>query len=159
MSSAERGLSKTASTTSFLSSFMSSLCRVRNKIMYVLSWQTVYALTRVLFWCLFPSLLRNSGNKHQNNPLVSHSSTYIILYIILIFTNSGGLPTLPRARTLIAASSRMYGKCDQFMMTSLNGNISRVTGPLCGEFTGPRWIPRTKAMDVELWCFLWSASE
>ena len=34
------------------------------------------------------------------------------------------------------------------MMTSLNGNIFRVTGPLCGEFTGDRWIPRTKASDV-----------
>ena len=54
-----------------LASFMGSLCRVRNKIMYVLLWRTVYVLTRVLFWCLFPSLLRNSGNKHQNNPLVS----------------------------------------------------------------------------------------
>ena len=31
-----------------------------------------------------------------------------------------------------------------------------VTGPLCGEFTGQRWIPRTKASDAELWCFLWS---
>ena len=31
------------------------------------------------------------------------------------------------------------------MMTSSNGNIFRVTGHLCGEFTGPRWIPRTKA--------------
>ena len=48
-----------------LASFMDSLCRVRNKIMYVLLWRTVYALTRVLFWCLFPSLLRNSGNKNQ----------------------------------------------------------------------------------------------
>ena len=55
---------------SFLSSFLSSLCRVRNKIMYVLSWRIVSALTQGLFWCLFPSLLRNSGNKHQNNPLV-----------------------------------------------------------------------------------------
>ena len=45
------------------------------------------------------------------------------------------------------------------MMTSSNGNIFRVTGPLYGEFTGPRWIPRTKASDAELWCFLWSASE
>ena len=42
------------------------------------------------------------------------------------------------------------------MMTSSNGNIFRVTGPLCGEFTGHRWIPLTKASDVELWCFLWS---
>ena len=57
--------------SSFLESFMDSLCRVRNKIMYVLLWQTVYALTRVLFWCLFLSLLCKSGNKHQNNPLVS----------------------------------------------------------------------------------------
>ena len=31
-----------------------------------------------------------------------------------------------------------------FMMTSSNGNIFRVTGPLCGEFTGNRWIPHTK---------------
>ena len=45
------------------------------------------------------------------------------------------------------------------MMTSSNGNIFRVTGPLCGEFTGHRWIPRTNASDAELWCFLWYAPE
>ena len=42
------------------------------------------------------------------------------------------------------------------MMMSSNGDIFRVTGPLCGEFTGHRWIPRTKASDTELWCFLWT---
>ena len=30
------------------------------------------------------------------------------------------------------------------MMTSSNGNIFRVTGLLCGEFTGHQWIPLTK---------------
>ena len=40
----------------------------------------------------------------------------------------------------------------QYMMTSSNGNIFRVTGHLCGKFTGPRWISRTKASDAELWC-------
>ena len=45
------------------------------------------------------------------------------------------------------------------MMTSSNGSIFRVTGHLCGEFTGPRWIPHTKASDAELWCLLWSAPE
>ena len=35
------------------------------------------------------------------------------------------------------------------MLTSSNGNIFRVSGPLCGEFTGPL----TKASDAELWCF------
>ena len=43
----------------------------------------------------------------------------------------------------------------KIMMTSSNGNIFRVTGPLCGEFTGHPWIPRTKASDAEPWCFLW----
>ena len=45
------------------------------------------------------------------------------------------------------------------MITSLNGNIFRVTGPLWGEFTGHWWIPLTKASNAELWCFLWSAPE
>ena len=35
----------------------------------------------------------------------------------------------------------------------------RVTGPLCGEFTGHRWIPLTKASVAELWYFLSSVSE
>ena len=48
---------------------------------------------------------------------------------------------------------------DVFMMTSSNGSIFRVTGHLCGEFTGHRWIPHTKASDAELWCFLWSARD
>ena len=44
----------------------------------------------MLFWRLFPSLLRNSGNKHKNNPLVSaetvrHTHTYIIPFILTAF--------------------------------------------------------------------------
>ena len=39
------------------------------------------------------------------------------------------------------------------MMTSSTGNILRVTGHLRGEFTGHRWIPRTKASDAEFWFF------
>ena len=42
------------------------------------------------------------------------------------------------------------------MSTSSNGTSFRITGHLCGEFTGHRWIPRTKASDAALWCFLWS---
>ena len=40
-------------------------------------------------------------------------------------------------------------------MTSSNGNIFRVTGPLCGEFTGDRRSPHTKASDAELWFFFY----
>ena len=43
--------------------------------------------------------------------------------------------------------NKMYLK---IMMTSSNGNIFHVTGPLCGEFVGHLWIPLTKASDAEL---------
>ena len=49
--------------------------------------------------------------------------------------------------------------CRWHTKTSSTGSIFRVTGPLYGEFTGHRWIPRTKTSDAELWCFLWSAPE
>ena len=31
-------------------------------------------------------------------------------------------------------------------MTSSNGNIFRVTGPLCGEFTGPSEFPAQRSV-------------
>ena len=40
------------------------------------------------------------------------------------------------------------------MMPSSNGNIFSVTGHLCGEFTGQRWITRTKPSDTEV-TILW----
>ena len=52
----------------------------------------------------------------------------------------------------------MHDHCP-IMMTSSNGNVFRVTGPLCGEFTDPRWIPLTKASDAGLWCLLSSVPE
>ena len=55
--------------------------------------------------------------------------------------------------TILACSS------DIDMMASSNGSIFRVTGHLCGEFTGHWWLPHTKASDTDLWCFLWSAPD
>ena len=52
---------------------------------------------------------------------------------------------------------QIYKKCMclhtiQDMMTSSNGTIFRVTGPLCGEFTGPSEFPAqrpvTQSFDV-----------
>ena len=54
-------------------------------------------------------------------------------------------------------TGRTLAKCIEIdKMTSSNGNIFCVTGPLCGEFTGHQRIPLTKTSDAELWCFLWS---
>ena len=51
----------------------------------------------------------------------------------------------------------VYRYC--IMMTSSNGNIFHVTGPLCEEFTAHRWVPIKKASDAELSFFLWSTPE
>ena len=51
--------------------------------------------------------------------------------------------------------------CDGYiiMMTSSNGSIVRVTGPLCGEFTDHWWIPHKKASDAEILYFHSSVRE
>ena len=66
--------------------------------------------------------------------------------------------TASKSRQLgMSPSSRCWATQPGPMMTSSNGNIFRVTGPLRGEFTGHQWIPITKVSDAELRCFLWSA--
>ena len=54
--------------------------------LYILSWQTVSALTRLFFWCLFPGLRSSERNDYQDNnrvsaETVSHDSTYFILFL------------------------------------------------------------------------------
>ena len=61
--------------------------------------------------------------------------------------------------SLVCRQADILNSDNAFMMTSSNGNIFRVNDHLCGEFNAHRWIPRTKASDAELWCFLWSAPE
>ena len=45
------------------------------------------------------------------------------------------------------------------MMTSSNGNIFSVTGPLWGEPPVTGGFPSHRPATLELWCFLWSAPE
>ena len=52
----------------------------------------------------------------------------------------------------------IVGTAQYFMMTSLNGNIFRVTGPLCGEFTGPGEFPTQRPVTRSFDFFL-SVSE
>ena len=46
-----------------------------------------------------------------------------------------------------------------FMITSSNVNILRAADRSGGQFNGHQWIPRTKASDAELWCFIWFVPE
>ena len=113
-------------------------CNITNKyniyrIMYGLEWWTVYAPMRGLFWCLLPKLQSNKGNRHWKN----HkwwlerwfSHIDIVRHFLCLWSGDN-----------VATFSALLALC-------------------VGNSPGPRWIPRTKASDLELWCFLWSAPE
>ena len=101
--------------------------------------------------------LRNWGKSSR----ISYSN---ILYILLRYRMCPSLKTISISPVThiymrpIHIHMRPYtpggdfGEPQANMMTPSNGNIFRVTGHV-------RWIPRTKASDAGLWCFLWSASE
>ena len=78
------------------------------------------------------------------------------LWYLWDYSNNGGHVSNPTN----SPTATRRGLCDSLsvvMTTTSNGDIFCVTGHLCGELTGYRWIPVTKASDVELWWFLWSA--
>ena len=84
-----------------------------------------------------------------------HRKCSMFLSLIMSFriTNLILHPHFPEPRNV-----HVCNICNPWWRHSME-TFFRVTVHLCGEFTSPRWIPRTKASDAELWCFLWSASE
>ena len=79
----------------------------------------------------------------------------------IIFHSWKYVTTIISDKTCYVTSILKKGVFHSNALTTHNGVIKRkhfrVTGHLCGEFTGHRPIPLTKASDAELWCFLWSA--
>ena len=63
--------------------------------MYALEWRNVSALTRGLFWCLFPELWINEGNKYQNNRRHSHICVCVCAYSGRYVLKERFLNTLP----------------------------------------------------------------
>ena len=55
--------------------------------MYGLAWRTVLALTRGLFWCLFPELRSNKRNRHQNNTPVSPEQFVTRVHALFYFSH------------------------------------------------------------------------
>ena len=64
-------------------------------------------------------------------------------HIVLQFASSDNV-------ICVAYEHHLGSSCNVSMMTSSKGNLFRVTDPLCGEFTGPRWNPRTKAGNFDV---------
>ena len=81
-------------------------------------------------------------------------TVYKMMPITLDIQRSWSLENTP----LVSVGSSDLGRI--YMMTSSNGNIFRVTGHSCEEFTGDRWILQTMASNAELWWYtLGSAPE
>ena len=83
-----------------------------------------------------------------------HSTVTLVRVIMMIywwFKHKEPILALRRER-VIKSCPKIAHRVRQFMMTSSNGNIFRVTGPLCGEFTGPGEFPTqrsvTRSFDV-----------
>ena len=72
---------------------------------------------------------------------ISPSTVFVCLSISgILFKSSVNTPEKNLFSTSAFPRSSLI-VCPSSMMTSSNGNISRVTGPLCGEFTGPGEFP------------------
>ena len=103
-----------------------------------------------IIWDILYSIIASPGARAPGDPCYGNISIHTHTW-----TDGVLSPRVPiNVFTYSAVMLRIYGDVMlNFLMTSSNGNIFRVTGPLCGEFTGLRWIPHTKASDAELWCF------
>ena len=75
-----------------------------------------------------------------------------ILSVKTLFATNENMYTCTWVMYYIFTSGQL-GIDSWLMMTSSNGNIFRVTGHLCGEISGHRWIPHTKASDGSLVVF------
>ena len=91
-------------------------------------------------------------------PTDKQSFTYFLCNVAALFYSDSLQAAMPNLVIGTLLSGGMATLRHLHMMTSSIGNIFRVSGHLCWEFTGLRWIPRTKASDAELWYFLWSAA-
>ena len=70
-----------------------------------------------------------------------------------VYLCGANMPVLPVVLLMSHAIWWCFWHPEQCMMTSSNGNIFRVAGPLYAEFTGHLWNPRTKVSGAGLWCF------
>ena len=102
-------------------------------------------------WCIHSCVYTT------NTPLVSYTSLLIDVLCCIRF-NIKFMVSYPAPSIATSTFNQVLPQVpyshSMTMMTSSNGNIFRVTGHVCGEFTGPRWISRTKASDAELVMFI-----
>ena len=111
-------------------------------------WQVIISLKSACVICVVNRVVWNNNKTslHCHLALLRNLITLLVFYI-------------RHFSSLVSYIKNSFIRMCHVMVTSSNTNISRIAGPLWGEFTGHRWIPLTKASGVELRCFIWSAPE
>ena len=90
-------------------------------------------------------------NEYNTQNICGHHSSRRIYFVFSfdVLPHRPSYSQQPQLFTKLAIFQDQTALC---MMTSSNGNIFRVTGPLCGEFTGPGEFPTqrpvTRSFDV-----------
>ena len=128
-----------------------------NFIIYPPHAQHIFVYFRMCIYCSTAI----TGTSHERRGAPSQRGLPVLSAFVLITKYSCYQACVRRMHRLQLGSLLVESTHNGLviMMTSSNGNIFRVTGHLCGEFIGPRWIYHTKASDADLWSLLWSAPE
>ena len=118
-------------------------------------------------WWFFLRKLAQAVEQTISTPAISDAMTFTWRHFnvkIIVFNRN--IPIFLCRPLTVAVCDIIYNKpqnsmpINQAAMTQFSAIHDDVikwkhfTGHLCGEFTGHRWIPHTKASDAELWCSL-----
>ena len=118
-----------------------AICRTRNK--------NNVCIVMANFYLLFPVLCCGLSIKTQKWSLMN-TDDFVLKPIHYSLHQMGGAVNLDLRHLLHRWLSveRKWHYDQIFVIDSTGSCHFRITGPLCGEFTGHRWIPRTKASDA-----------
>ena len=116
--------------------------------------------TLYLVWSVSRSIQWSKGlwASTGETTLLDNTMTFISPYITGSNRKTMGmiLYTVTSGKHVFVTSDNLYA-AHLYHDDVIKWKKNRVTGLLCGDFTGHRWIPITKASFSELWYFLWSA--
>ena len=98
-------------------------------------------------------ILKNSRWRHSTVPYEGELQSVLFLWVLVMNFVFSCVTSCYNKQCYMEVCLYFTWWCHQME------TFSALLALCVGEFTGNRWIPRTKASDAELWCFLWSASE
>ena len=92
-------------------------------------------------WNIFEIMIVTATLEQSTYYTPSWSATLFACFAKVLATHAMQLNVSLHIQLGMCAKTGIPGSMWIGMMTSSNGNIFRVTGHLCGEFTGHRWRP------------------